>query len=288
MAIATPPTPINRNNIRDLPRPSYIKWLLREETGVPGIPTDCFFLDWEIDETELESWALHVRRHYIRDDELLEDCSLYEMSVADYLSNFCIPMHYERDKRGSSTRAGDFAEIIISDLLQFIEGLSVPRYKQIDRINPNASDQGSDVIAYKITDPNNPVKDDLLLIIEVKAKLTDPIKLEKVIENAATHSKKDAPDEDFRAPFSLRAFERRSRRAGDDLTASECRRLLNLTEHPLTFKRGSAVMVSLEDVADLESYSPESLGLSEDERLIVVHGNKLMELVHSVYDRCVK
>ena len=63
---------------------------------------------------------------------------------------------------------------------------------------------------------------------------------------------------------------------------------MNLTEYPLTFKRGSAVMVSLEDVTALEGYSLESLGLSKDERLIVVHGSKLMELVHSVYDRCVK
>ena len=288
MAIADPPVPINRDNIRDLPRPSYIKWLLREKKHVPGIPTDCYFLDWDIDEAELEAWGLHVRRHYIRDDELLEDSSLYRMNVEEYLSNFCIPMRYERDRRGSSVRAGDFAEIIISDLLQFVEGLSVPRYKQVDRLNPNASDQGSDVVAYKIKDPNDPVKDDLLLIVEVKAKLTDPVRLEEVIENAAAHSKKDAPDGDFRAPFSLRAFERRSRRAGDSLTASECRRLLNLTEYPLTVKRGSAAVVSLEDVTALEGYSLESLGLSKDERLIVVHGSKLMELVHSVYDRCVK
>ncbi|WP_294438953.1 hypothetical protein [uncultured Slackia sp.] len=287
MTIADLPA-INKDNIRNLPRPSYIKWLLREKEHVLGIQTDCYFLDWEIDEAELEAWALHVRRHYIRDDELLEDCSLHEMNVKDYLSDFCIPMRYERDKRGPAVRAGDFAEIIISDLLQFIEGFSVPRYKQIDRINPNASDQGSDVIAYKIEDPDNPKRDDLLLIIEVKAKLTDPVELDKVIKNAAMHSRKDAPDGDFRAPFSLRAFERRSRRVGDDCTASECRRLLNLTEHPLTIRRGSAAVVSLGDVTALESCPPESLGLSEDERLIVIHGNKLMELVHSVYDRCVK
>lgn len=206
MAIADPPVPINRDNIRDLPRPSYIKWLLREKKHVPGIPTDCYFLDWDIDEAELEAWALHVRRHYIRDDELLEDSSLYRMNVEEYLSNFCIPMRYERDRRGSSVRAGDFAEIIISDLLQFVEGLSVPRYKQVDRLNPNASDQGSDVVAYKIKDPNDPVKDDLLLIVEVKAKLTDPVRLEKVIENAAAHSKKRCTRRRFQGAVFSKSF----------------------------------------------------------------------------------
>ena len=288
LAIADPSAPINRDNIRDLPRPSYIKWLLREKKHVPGIPTDCYFLDWTIDEAELEAWALHVRRHYVRDDELLEDSSFNEMSVEDYLSTLCIPMRYERDKRGPAVRAGDFAEIVVSDLLQFIEGLSVPRYKQIERTNPNISDPGSDVVAYKVDDPGNPQRDDLLLVVEVKAKLTGSVKLEEVIKNAGEHSKKDEPGGDFRVPFSLKAIGKRSRAAGDDLTALECRRLMNLTEYPLTFKRGSAVMVSLEDVTALEGYSLESLGLSKDERLIVVHGSKLMELVHSVYDRCVK
>ena len=182
---------INRNNIRDLPRPNYIEWLISEEKELPGVATKCYELRWETDETALESWALHVRRHYIRDDELYEDCKAYGKPIREYLQTSCIPTHSDVDRLGPSTRSGDFAEIIISDMLQFIEGLTVPRYKQIDRTNPNSSDQGSDVIGYKVTNPNLPRNDDTLLTVEVKAKLTDPIDLAGTIAKAAKDSKKD-------------------------------------------------------------------------------------------------
>ena len=93
-------------------------------------------------------------------------------------------------------------------MLQFIEGLTVPRYKQIDRINPNSSDQGSDVIGYKVTNPNLPRSDDALLAVEVKAKLTDPIDLAETIAKAAKDSKKDDPKDRFRTGLSLRMLEK--------------------------------------------------------------------------------
>ena len=279
---------INRNNIRDLPRPNFIEWLISEEKELPGVPTKCYELRWVTDEAALESWALHVRRHYIRDDELYEDCKAYGEPIEKYLQASCIPTRADVDKLGPLTRSGDFAEIIISDMLQFIEGLTVPRYKQIDRINPNSSDQGSDVIGYKVTNPNLPRSDDALLAVEVKAKLTDPIDLAETIAKAAKDSKKDDPKGRFRTSLSLRMLEKRSRAARDQVTANECRRFMRLTEQPFVFKRGSAVVVSLDEVGDLTHLSFDELGLSEDDRLIIVHGQKLMDLVHCIYDRCVK
>ena len=279
---------INRNNIRDLPRPNYIEWLISEEKELPGVATKCYELRWETDETALESWALHVRRHYIRDDELYEDCKAYGKPIREYLQTSCIPTHSDVDRLGPSTRSGDFAEIIISDMLQFIEGLTVPRYKQIDRTNPNSSDQGSDVIGYKVTNPSLPRNNDTLLAVEVKAKLTDPIDLAGTIAKAAKDSKKDDPRNRFRTSLSLRMLEKRSRAAGDSITAAECRRFMRLAEQPFAFKRGSAVVVSLNEVDNLACLSFGELGLSKDDRLIIVHGQKLMDLAHRVYDRCVK
>lgn len=279
---------INRSSIRDLPRPNYIEWLISEEKELPGVPTKCYELRWETDEAALESWALHVRRHYIRDDELYEDCTAYGEPIGEYLQTSCIPTRSGFDRLGPSTRSGDFAEIIISDMLQFIEGLTVPRYKQIDRTNPNSSDQGSDVIGYKVTNPSLPRSDDTLLAVEVKAKLTDPIDLAGTIAKAAKDSKKDDPKNRFRTGLSLRMLEKRSRAAGDRVTAAECRRFMRLAEQPFVFKRGSAVVVSLNEVGNLAYLSCDELGLSKDDRLIIVHGRKLMDLVHRIYDRCVK
>lgn len=279
---------INKSNIRDLPRPYYIKWLISEEKEVPGVPTKCYELRWKVDEAALDSWALHVRRHYIRDDELRKDCEMFDNTAKSYLQTFCIPTRYGSDRLGPITRSGDFAEIIISDMLQFIEGFIVPRYKQIGRTNPNISDSGSDVIGYKVADPSLPRFDDRLVVVEVKSKLTRPVDLADTIKKAAKDSKKDGVDDRFRVGLSLRAIAKKSRDVEDRITEAECRRFLRRAECPYILQRGSAAVVSLDELGDLSELPIDSLGLSENERLIIVHGSKLMDLVHSIFDRCIK
>lgn len=69
---------INEDNIRDLPQPEYILivhpvlGVIDDEMGKVA----CYTIgkDDEISVEMLCDWALHVRRHYVRDDILAEYC----------------------------------------------------------------------------------------------------------------------------------------------------------------------------------------------------------------------
>lgn len=276
---------INRGHIKDLPRPDYIKWMVSEAIELDGVSTKCYRLDWEIDEALLDAWSLHVRRHYIRDDELLEDCDEFEMGADEYLREYCIP---GRTRLGNAARSGDFAEMLISDALQFIEGYESSRYKQTGRTNKDNSDQGSDVIAYKVNDPLVANPDDVLCVVEVKARLSKPY-LKEAIENAAKDSKKDTSGDLLRLGASLRSISKKSRIEGDETTAGIARRFMNKVERPYVLEKGAAAVVSMENIEfEMKKLKADQLGLMADEKLIVVHGKRLMDLAHSIFDRCMK
>lgn len=171
-------------------RPSYIDWLI-EEKGVTikdGIPINCYKIDYKEDDTILDEWALHIRRNYIEDEDLVSDSEINGMTVEQYLHEYVIP---QRDEvLGSTVRSGDITEILVSDLLEFIFDYSVPRYKQKNRSGKNNSEHGTDVIAYKyFKGCDSPSEKDELVATEVKALLTSTGY--DSLENAIKESKKD-------------------------------------------------------------------------------------------------
>ena len=99
-------------------RPSYIDWIV-EETGITikdGIPIKCYKIDYKDDEAIFDEWALHIRRNYIEDEDLLLDAEINGMSIEQYLRERIIP---QRDEPlGPTARSGDIAEIIFCDLLK--------------------------------------------------------------------------------------------------------------------------------------------------------------------------
>lgn len=56
-------------------RPQYINWIVKEDGVVfeDQQQLNCYKLSYEIDDATLDDWALHIRRHYVSDDELEED-----------------------------------------------------------------------------------------------------------------------------------------------------------------------------------------------------------------------
>ena len=68
-------------------RPQYVDWIIEEEGVVfeDQIPLHCYRLSYEIDDTILDDWALHIRRHYISDDELEEDIALLKLTAEEKL-----------------------------------------------------------------------------------------------------------------------------------------------------------------------------------------------------------
>ena len=73
---------INSSNIRSLPKPSFIDDLAVEtEVSIPGIETRCYLLNFCQDEAALDAWALHIRRHYVRDDVLKKNCVFRDVTT---------------------------------------------------------------------------------------------------------------------------------------------------------------------------------------------------------------
>lgn len=64
-------------------RPLYINWIVDEEgiTFEDGKPLKCYKLSYENDEKVFDDWALHIRKHYIEDDELIEDSTITGLSI---------------------------------------------------------------------------------------------------------------------------------------------------------------------------------------------------------------
>ena len=94
--------------------------------------------------------------------------------------------------------SGDFAEMLISDLLQFVEGYEVPRYKQHARKDRNSSEHGTDVIAYKVENPDMPSENDELLAVEVKSRSAS-----SGLSTALSEAAKDSPKDRSRVAMTL-------------------------------------------------------------------------------------
>ena len=154
-------------------RPLYINWLVNEEgvTFEDGVALKCYKLSYETDEAVFDDWALHIRKHYVEDDELTDDSVATGLSIEDYLRKYIVPQ--KQEKLGPTARSNDISEILFADLFEFVLHYEVPRCKQYNRSGKNESEHGTDIIAYKFhSKEKTPAKEDELIAIEVKARLS--------------------------------------------------------------------------------------------------------------------
>ena len=154
-------------------RPLYINWLVNEEgvTFEDGVALKCYKLSYETDEAVFDDWALHIRKHYVEDDELTDDSVATGLSIEDYLRKYIVPQ--KQEELGPTARSNDISEILFADLFEFVLHYEVPRCKQYNRSGKNESEHGTDIIAYKFhSKEKTPAKEDELIAIEVKARLS--------------------------------------------------------------------------------------------------------------------
>ncbi len=264
-------------------RPSYIDWLV-EETGITikdGIPIKCYKVDYKEDERVLDEWALHLRRNYIEDEDLLADAEMNGMSIEQYLREYVIPQKDE--DLGPTVRSGDITEILVSDLLEFIFGYSIPRYKQKNRSGKNNSEHGTDVIAYKYFNGcDDPSEKDELVAAEVKALLTSTSYAS--LENAIKESKKD----EQRLARTIDHCRKRLKELGNAEQSGEVARFLLKPDnnYKLTY---AAAGISSRQTVDPEielSVSGEEFQISSKQKIFFIHGKTLMNLAHKIYERC--
>jgi hypothetical protein len=226
------------------------------------------------------SWAKHFRNHYCLDSEIDALRAGTGLSRADYLLEYAFPG--KSAPPGPSIRAGDFAEILLADYLEFLCQFWVPRFRYDEKAIRDESTKGADVIGFKFIFSDE-TADDILSTFEAKAKLTGTATGNR-LQDAVDDSEKDFY---VRKGQSLNAIKRRLIRSGNREDAEKVARFQNKADHPYREISGAAAVLST------SAFDPTALGATNtsshpnngDLELLIITGESLMDLVHFLYDK---
>jgi hypothetical protein len=261
----------------------HLLWLTRSTQSI--VTTDGKNVEiWEFqpqdDSAVLSAWAKHFRNHYCLDAQIDHMRNSTGLSRAQYLNTIKFPDASAAP--GPSIRAGDFGEILVSDYLQFVLKYWVPRTRYSDKKIRNESTKGCDILGFKILKKGVQSKKDELALFEAKAQLTGTT-ADPRLQDAIDGSTKD----ELRKAESLNAIKQKLFDTGamDDVAVVE--RFQNFADHPYIIKHGAVAIFSTpvfcrQTISEASANShPNSANLS----LVVIRGDKLMELAHQLYKR---
>jgi hypothetical protein len=260
----------------------HLRWLFNTgeqlNTG-DGMPVNIFELKVKNDDAVFSAWAKHFRNHYCLDCEIDELRDGTGLCRSDYLCEYAFP-----DKSlppGPSIRAGDFAEILVADFLEYVMNYWVPRFRYDEKAVRNESTKGTDILGFKFVSDKESLED-TLSVFEAKAKLTgNPVNR---LQDAVDDSVKDFF---VRKAESLNALKRRFIRKGNISDAFKIKRFQNKADHPYYEISGAAAILSK------TAFDPEVLSTTDTSKhpnngnlkLVVIKGQNLMQLVHELYRR---
>lgn len=263
--------------------PAHLAWLVNTGKTLKtkdGYTVELWELKHETDAGILSAWAKHFREHYCDDtmlDALVQGTGL---SKKDFLLQQRFPD--PKDPPGPSVRAGDFAEIIMADYIEYKLGYWSPRQLRYDlKFNRNESTKGCDVIGFKFAGGTDPTKDELF-VFEAKASLSGS-KPDTRLQVAIDHSNKDQT----REAMTLSALKQRFIERGDKPSATKVERFQNQPDRPFVRVSGAAAIHDTKtfQATDIANVTAAGHYNSKNLKLIVVTGSALMQLVHALYDR---
>ena len=150
-----------------LPHLTWLKKLDQVVKSSCGKIIDVYEFNYDTNNDEIMSvWATHFRNHYCLDDEI-DILKAPNQTRTEYLEKIKFPK--KTGGFGPQIRAGDFAEILFSDFLQYLFQFHIPRTRYDRKKKQDLSTPGSDIIGYKIVEnAESPDKDDICMICEVK------------------------------------------------------------------------------------------------------------------------
>jgi hypothetical protein len=169
MVARKPPTP----QATTPSAPPHLQWLVN--TGKPlktadGRIVQVMELQHKNDGSILSAWAKHFRNQYCRDDQIDALRRGTPYSRAEYLTQIKFPDATEAP--GPSIRAGDFAEVLVADYLEFTLHFWLPRTRYDHKAVRNESTKGTDIIGFKFVTDGKVDPQDALALFETKAQLT--------------------------------------------------------------------------------------------------------------------
>lgn len=262
----------------------HIAWLKKLPKNLKtsdGKPVEVWEFDHQKDEEILSKWAKHFRNHYCWDTQIEELSSGYGKSKKDYLRDIKLPDDISPGL-GPATRAGDFAEIMVADYLQYKLNFEVPRVRYINKVIKNESSKGCDTIGFKIIGDGSTPDEDILAIYETKAQFSGT-KAKAKLDEAITGSIKD----ELRMAESLNYIRQQLEYQQKKDESLRVKRFQNPVDHPYKQIYGAAAFFCCH-VFDQDEISKTKSSLhphSDNLSLIVISGKDMMDLVHSLYER---
>jgi hypothetical protein len=256
----------------------YVKWF--SDTGTRLTTADDKPIEvWEFNHQKndiiLSEWAKHFRNQYIDDAEIDVMISGTGKTNSQYLTDLIFPD--SKKGFGPITRAGDWAELLVADYLEYLLNYWVPRTRYQDKIRRNESPKGSDVIGFKVSE--KPSASDEMIIFEVKAKLTNT-DCDNKLQEAVDDSNKD----EVRQAESLNAMKRKLNKIHDLQAVEKVSRFQNKVGDPHKEKSGAATVMD-KDVFDKTAFDTTDTTnhFNRDALLLIaMHGKDLMPLVHEL------
>lgn len=264
--------------------PRYVKWLVEESdvTLSDGTHLSCYRIEHTKDEDVLNDWAVHLRRHYESDESLSDSVAALGISKSDYLREYVLP---GTQNLAAACRSGDFTEILVSDLLEFVHHYKVPRCKQQNRANKDRSTQGTDIIGYHYANTDGrPSTNDELIAAEVKGILSSGTY--EVLKKAAIDSQKD----EFRLATTLNFYRKQLILIGNSEEALRVTRFLKKSEVQFQLRYFGVGVTSISQIKDniISDYSKDDLMISTGHEVFFIHGESLMALAHDLYERSMR
>ncbi len=262
--------------------PDHLVWLRdtgQRVTVASGHGVELWALEPTRDPTILSAWARHFRQQYIDDDDLRQMVQGTGMTIANYVRDVLFPD--AKVTPGPSVRSGDFAEILVADYLEFVLGYWCPRDRYKGRFNRNDSTKGADIIGFRFAQDGQDHPNDELFVVEAKAGMS-PTQSNR-LQDAVVDSFKDA----LREAMTLNALKQRMLDKGEMANVIRIQRFQNESDRPFQRYNGAAAVLDSSVLAatDLSAADGSTHGNSARLRLIVIHGEALMTLVHAIYDR---
>ena len=249
-------------------------------TTVEGKKIDVWELKAPLTGTDLSAWAARFRQNYCSDqdiDTLREGTGL---SRAKYLNDLVFPDQHNAP--GPGIRAGDFAELLISDYVEFCLGYWVNRGKYSEKMSRDESVKGVDILGFRQTASPASHPTDTLVAFEVKAQLSQG-KYNGRLQTAIDDSAKDY----LRRATTLNAMKRRllTQSKGDE--ALIIQRFQNYSDHPYLYRSGVAAVLSEnaydESLLQSSTFTDKHTNVDALE-LVVIRGKDLMTMVHALYE----
>ncbi len=268
-----------------LTSPPHMKWFVNSGNNIStpdGNNIEIWVLDYALDDVILSSWAKHFRTHYCLDEEIDFLREGYGYSRADYLNKIKFPDI--SISPGPSIRSGDFSEILVSDYLEYILGYWVPRTRYGSKVVRNESSKGCDTLAFKIVNPKKDTPEDTLAIFEAKAQFSiSQKKANPRLQDAINDSIKD----EIRRAESLNAIKQHLFDKKSFEESKRINRFQNPVDRPFKEISGAAALFSshLFDSDLISQSSVEHHPNHKNLKLIVIHGENMMALVHELYRR---